>query len=190
MGWWLSKSGATLRAQFDEKFPKRDTKSDGTVGDTSHQATVSDHNPCWSCSGEAYGVVRAIDLDEGLIPGHKHTMQRAMDELLEYARKGLDMGRLSYVIYEGRIASGTYASAYWKWRLYSGANKHTEHAHISFTPRGDFRDAKFDLDIFGPSKAEIREERKRLTKQLDALKERYRALRVKIEGKRRKIKSL
>lgn len=190
MTYWLSKSGTTLRAQFDARFPKRDKASDGWIGDASHQASVSDHNPCWGCSGQAYGVVRATDIDKGLDKARPDAMQRAMNELVEYCRKGLDGHRVSYVIYQGRIASGSYASSYWKWRTYSGPNKHTEHAHISYTPRGDFRDGKFDLDIFDPSKADIRQERKQLERQLDSLKERYRALRVKIEGKRRKIKSL
>ena len=135
----LCAGGATLREQIDARFPKRDHTSDGWIGDTAHAGRDSDHNP------DRNGIVHAIDLDEDFgVPGDPETF---CTQLLAYARAGKDGRRLAYVIYEGRIASGTYADKFWKWRPYTGANAHTKHIHISFTNRADRDDSPWRLPI-------------------------------------------
>ena len=190
MAWWLSKSATKFKAQVDKRWPDRDHASDGSIGDSSHAAVPSDHNPCYTCSGDSYEVVRAIDLDSNLNGATLAPMQRLMNDLIEYCRAGKDNGRVSYVIFDKKIASGTYKSAFWTWRTYSGSDPHQNHSHISFTPKGDQRDGAFDLPIFGPSRAEIRDQRRKVTKALDAARERYRAVAVRIEAYRRKLKKL
>lgn len=147
MSYYLCAAGETLRAQLAEAFPRADTASNGWIGDASHQASqTSDHNPDWS----AGGVVRAIDVDTNLEGGTSAAaMRQFVDQLIAYARAGKDGDRLSYVIYDGKIASGTYASSRWTWRDYSGSDPHTNHAHISFTAAGDRAGARFDLPLFG-----------------------------------------
>lgn len=56
MTWRLSKGLERLRAQVNDKWPNRRKDSDGSVGDTSHAARPSDHNP------DSRGVVHAIDI--------------------------------------------------------------------------------------------------------------------------------
>ena len=53
--WRLARSLETLRSQIDEAWPERSIASDGSIGDTSHQASKSDHNP-------VNGIVHAIDV--------------------------------------------------------------------------------------------------------------------------------
>jgi hypothetical protein len=53
----LSKAAEQLRSEINTKYPKRDKRSDGWVGDTSHKRRKSDHNP------DKNGWVRAIDID-------------------------------------------------------------------------------------------------------------------------------
>jgi hypothetical protein len=129
----LCTGGATLRSQIDRKWPKRDRASDGWIGDAAHRARVSDHNP------DARGIVHAIDIDENLGAGFLRNGRQARtlaNELLAYAKSGLPGSkRVKYVVYENRLASGTYRSAWWKWR--PGNWGHTAHIHVSFTDAAD-----------------------------------------------------
>lgn len=143
----LCAGAITLREQVNRRFPKRDKTSDGWIGDNAHAGRASDHNP------DRNGIVRAIDIDEDFgAPGDNRTFA---NQLLAYARAGKDGGRLKYVIYEGQIASGTYADKFWKWRPYSGGNPHRQHIHISFTKRADRDGSPWRLPILDvPDKAE------------------------------------
>ena len=141
----LCAGGKTLRDQIDARFPKRDTASDGWIGDAAHADRDSDHNP------DKWGIVHAIDVDKDF--GAPGAPDKFVTQLLAYAKAGKDGGRLKYVIYEGRIASGTFASKFWKWRPYTGANAHTKHIHISFTPRSDRDASQWRLPILEIPKA-------------------------------------
>jgi hypothetical protein len=118
MSWRLAKSLEELRGEINARWPNRDKRSDGSIGDTSHSARKSDHNP------NDAGVVRAIDVDADGIPADwlaDHVRQRGASG----DRRVLQGG---YVIFNHRIASEIGG---WKWRAYTGSNPHTHHVHIS-----------------------------------------------------------
>lgn len=120
MAWRVADSLEVLLAEVNHRWPGRDKTSDGSIGDTSHQARPSDHNPTVK-DDNGIGVVRARDFDkDGIDP----------DLLAETVRLLGQAGdpRVKYVIWNRRIAS-------WKqnfaWRPYTGANPHDHHIHIS-----------------------------------------------------------
>lgn len=135
----LVKGGISLRDGVNKRFPKRDKTSDGWVGDRNHSARVSDHNP------DKNGWVHAIDIDKDF--GKPGDADRFADELIKCARYGRDKGRLKYVIWNGKIASGTHKDSFWKWRPYNGANKHTHHIHVSFTAAAERDSSAWPLPI-------------------------------------------
>jgi hypothetical protein len=139
----LCSAGVTLRNQINIAFPGRDRRSDGWIGDAKHQARRSDHNP------DAQGVVYALDIDENMGRGRDRNGAMAMrlaDELIAYAASGLPGAkRVKYVVYEDRIASGTYRKTWWRWR--GKGYGHTGHIHVSFTPAADKDGGLFPLPI-------------------------------------------
>jgi len=136
----LCKAGQQLREQFDDTFPDRDRSSDGWIGDTRHSARPSDHNP-----DAKTGVVRAIDVDRDVHKsGKPDLMPDIADQIRLYAKSG--RGNISYVIFEGRIASSRMG---WRWRKYKGSNPHNKHCHISFTTKGDTDSSFFDIPMLG-----------------------------------------
>lgn len=110
--YYLAPSLSKLRTELNTLWPNRDRTSDGWIGDASHQARPSDHNPDWS----AGGVVRAIDVD----------------------KDGINVGALlaacfrnrcvNYVIFNGLIYL---RAAGFRPRVYTGPNAHRAHVHIS-----------------------------------------------------------
>src|SRR5690349_11987423 len=114
---YLVKALVTLRSQIDKMAPKRSKASDGWIGDTKHAARKSQHNP------DADGSVDAVDIT--------HDPKNGMDAAVvtEAIRKSKDK-RIGYVIYNGRIFSGTGGKQPFVWRPYTGSNKHTKHMHI------------------------------------------------------------
>ena len=108
----LCKGGVTLRDQINRRWPKRDKSSDGWISDRAHSLRISDHNP------NKAGVVHAIDIDENLgTYANGRTARLLANQLLDYAASGLPgASRLKYVVYENRIASGTYRKTFWRWR--------------------------------------------------------------------------
>ena len=149
----LCDGGVTLRAQINDRFPNRDKSSDGWVGDTRHQANAgwgtngrgSYHNP------DPNGIVHAIDIDENLGEGtwrNGKAAQRLADQLVAYAASGLPgSDRIAHVVYEDKVASGTYRSSWWKWR--GKGYGHTAHIHVSFTNAADHDGRIFPLPILG-----------------------------------------
>jgi len=118
-GWRLAKSLVTLRDQVNRLAPQRSRTHDGTIGDQAHAARKSDHNP------NADGVVTAIDITDD--PAHGCDCERIVTAIV----KSQDP-RLKYAIWRGRIVSSKQQP--WKWRPYTGANKHDKHLHISVDP--------------------------------------------------------
>lgn len=141
MAAWKPVAGITvLRDQVNKRFPRRDKRSDGIVGDSAHASRPSDHNP------DSRGYVHALDLDEDF--GGKGDNMRFANELIEYARSGSNGAeRLKYVVYEDKVASGTHANEFWVWR--GSGYGHTHHIHVSFTKVGEDDKAPFKLPILG-----------------------------------------
>jgi len=134
----LCKAGQQLREQIDDSFPDRDRKSDGWIGDARHQrAGTSDHLP-----DKVNGYVRAIDVDKDL-DSRSSTGAYLADQIRICAKRDK---RIKYVIYSGKIAS---AKSLWRFRPYSGINRHDKHIHISFTKKGDENGSWFDIPMLG-----------------------------------------
>jgi hypothetical protein len=128
----LVAAGVKLRAQINRRWPDRDKRSDGWIGDRAHQARKSDHNP------DARGWVHAIDIDADLVPGDpkesKKLAQQLADEIVHYAASGEPgSDRIKYVVFNDRIASGTYDKHWWTWR--GRGYGHRNHIHVSFTDK-------------------------------------------------------
>jgi len=139
----LCKAGVQLREQFDDTFPDRDRSSDGWIADARHMsAGTSDHIPC-----PESGIVFAIDVDRDVSGKAKpDLMPDIADQLRILAKKDK---RIKYIIFESRITS---AKSLWRWRTYTGANKHNHHCHISFTSKGDQDGSFFNIPLLGATK--------------------------------------
>ena len=101
-----------LEAELNKAHPDRDRRSDGWIGDASHAARPSDHNPDWADGG----VVRARDIDKDgpYMPG--------------LLRLLIADNRTNYVIWRGYIYSRIRNFRPVK---YNGVNGHFEHIHLS-----------------------------------------------------------
>lgn len=133
--WRLAASLAQYRAEVNARWPKRDKRSDGTIGDAEHATRNSDHNPWLKSRG--VGVVRAVDIDKDLLGPGTDTLpaERAPEAewLAEHVRK---LGKArdprlvggGYVIWRGRIASEANG---FEWTKYKGENPHRHHLHVS-----------------------------------------------------------
>ena len=130
----LSNAAEQLRSEINTKYPNRDKRSDGWIGDTAHNARKSDHNP------DKQGWVRAIDIDSDLVKGSSKESWLLAEQIKTIAFKGDK--RISYVIHQHRIASPL---KNWAWRVYKGSNPHVSHLHISFTQAGDLNGKVFGI---------------------------------------------
>jgi hypothetical protein len=139
MTYKLCKAGQQLRLQVDDSYPDRDRRSDGWIGDTSHSARRSDHNP------DAKGIVRAIDIDRDLSGKAKPDLMPYLADQIRVCAKRGDK-RISYIIFAGRIASSRMG---WRWRKYRGINPHNLHLHCSFTKKGDTDGSFFNIPMIG-----------------------------------------
>ena len=141
MKYKLCKAGQQLRLQLDDSYSDRDRTSDGWIGDTRHSARTSDHNP------DEQGIVRAIDIDRDLSGKAKPDLMPDLADQIRLCAKSDK--RISYIIFNGKIASSRMG---WRWRKYSGINPHTKHCHISFTPKGDTDGSFFFIPMLGGTK--------------------------------------
>jgi hypothetical protein len=136
----LSKAASQLRTQVDDCFADRDRRSDGTTGDSKHALRKSDHNP------DEQGWVRAWDCDRDLHKsGKPDLMPDLVDQIRLLCKSGIEK-RISYIIFDGQICSSILN---WKWRKYTGANKHKAHAHFSFKKEADNDGAFFQVPMLG-----------------------------------------
>lgn len=130
-GWILTKGLQNLRGQINDWAPDRDHTSDGTIGDTTHQAETSGHNPDdtpgsrpeWNGDPDSIPEVRAFDCDTDFRNGA--TAQQLVDHLR--ALPGLS-SVIRYMIYNRKIYK---AANGWKPETYTGASAHTEHIHFT-----------------------------------------------------------
>lgn len=122
VSFFLAPALVQLRSECDAKYPNRDKSSDGWIGDPSHAARVSDHNPCWSCTGRYQGIVRALDVD--ISPDRRMDADIRRDIL----KATVGDHRVWYVISNGIIYSRTFD---FEARKYLGSNGHFAHVHVS-----------------------------------------------------------
>jgi hypothetical protein len=134
----LCKAGQQLRLQVDDSYLSRDKSSDGWLGDYRHSTRTSDHNP------DKQGIVRAIDIDRDLSGKAKPDLMPDLADQIRLCAKSDK--RISYIIFNGKIASSRMG---WRWRKYSGINPHTKHCHISFTKKGDADGSFFNIPMIG-----------------------------------------
>jgi len=133
----LSKAGETLRSQVNAAFPDRDKSSDGWIADARHLAAgTSDHIP------DSKGWVRAVDLDRDLSGKSKPDLMPYLANQLRALAKS--DGRISYIIFAGKIAS---RKSLWRFIKYRGVNPHNSHIHVSFTKKGDQDSRPFNLPL-------------------------------------------
>lgn len=138
MGWVVVPNLDELKDQLNARFPNRDKRSDGTIGDTSHQASASSHNPDRTGSpefrdGDSKDEVRARDIDKDL--NDSVTMEQLVQHWVNLARQGR-LWWVRYIIFNGRIwhKRDGYVT-----RTYTGSNKHGDHVHMNsdFTQDAD-----------------------------------------------------
>jgi len=110
MSWHLAPSLVQLRSEVNRRWPNRPKGSDGTVGDTSHNARKSDHNP------NDRGSVNAFDIT---YPG--------VDPKIVIAAVSKHPSA-NYVIFNKNIYS---KKSNWKAVAYTGTNPHKTHLHVS-----------------------------------------------------------
>ena len=136
----LCKAGQQLREQFDDCFPDRDRTSDGWIADARHSAAgTSDHIP-----DPVSKIVRATDTDRDVSGKAKpDLMPDIADQLRRLAKTDK---RIKYIIFEGKIAS---VKSAWRWRTYTGINKHKHHMHVSFSTKGDHDGSFFNIPLLG-----------------------------------------
>jgi hypothetical protein len=138
----LSKCAVQLREQIDDTFGDRDRASDGWKGDPRHASRKSDHNP------DASGWVRAIDVDRDLSGKAKPDLMPDLADQIRIFAKSDKSKRISYIIFDGKIASPILN---WKWRKYTGINKHNHHLHVSFTKAADLNGEFLQIPMIGGS---------------------------------------
>lgn len=133
-------AGVTLREQVNNRWPKRDKRSDGWIGDAAHAARASDHNP------DANGWVHAIDIDcDGI------DADRLANELVAYAASGVPgSNRIKNIVWKDRVASGTYAETMWVFR--GSGYGHFDHIHVSFTGFAETDGRPFPLPVLSTRK--------------------------------------
>lgn len=115
MTWRVARSLDVLLAEVDAIAPNRSRVHDGSIGDESHQAGASDHNP------NGAGVVCARDITHD--PKRGADMHK-VSEFLRIRRHRC----LKYLIFDRRICG---AWTGWRWQSYAGTNPHTVHMHVS-----------------------------------------------------------
>lgn len=129
--WILVPCLVALRTEFNFLAPARDRASDGSIGDSAHASSSSDHNPDETAKtpyedADSRNEVHAIDVDADLRKSG-WTMAKAVEVIVTRHRIGAD-DRLQNVIYNRRIWSRSWG---WTARTYTGSNPHDKHAHFS-----------------------------------------------------------
>lgn len=131
MSYYLAPALDRLRDEVNAKWPNRSKASDGWIGDPSHSARTSDHNPNNRGSVNAMDVTASgIDTEVLIAAAKKHPSVR-------------------YIIFNRRIMNrdiGNFRS-----RPYSRSNPHTAHVHISLYQRRSAEDDKRSWGLGKPA---------------------------------------
>lgn len=124
---FLASTLVRLRDDLNARWPNRDRTTDGWIGDASHQAQVSDHNP-----DKRTGVVRALDIDKDGI----HIPSVVASILIHPST--------NYAIHNRRIFR---RADRFKPRAYEGSNPHTSHIHNSIMHSPGSENSKTEFTI-------------------------------------------
>lgn len=117
--WHLAPALVDLIDEVDAKWPKRSRSVDGSIGDASHAARYSEHNPDRDPDPMPRGAVSALDITA--------TDSKLRAELLDEL---IGDPRVWYVINRGKIWSRTDDGRPWDAEDYNG-NPHKDHIHVS-----------------------------------------------------------
>lgn len=132
MAWHVAPALDKLLAQINALAPSRSKASDGSIGDTAHQAGTSDHNP-------ENGEVDARDFT------HDPRNGADMNQIAEALRLSRDR-RIRYVIWNRRQFS---PKTGWAWVAYSGDNPHDKHMHVSVNDVADWDTTPWQIGAGG-----------------------------------------
>lgn len=110
MAWRTAKAILSLRREVYARWGT----SVGSIGDPSHAARKSDHNPDYRYG---VGVVSAGDV-------MGRTQGKAVWDHIVSTRDN----RVEYMVHAGRITGSDLG---WRERAYTGSNPHTDHCHVS-----------------------------------------------------------
>lgn len=140
MSWVVVPNLLEGRDQLNARFPSRAKGAEGTIGDLSHKASPSSHNPDETGNPEfsdhdGVDEVRAADFDKNLNDEHGVTMEQVVQLWIGLARSGT-MWWIRYFIYAGRI---WHRRDGFVTRKYNGSNQHYDHVHVNsdFTQSAD-----------------------------------------------------
>lgn len=111
--WRVARSLTQLTTECNVFAPHRSKVLDGTIGDASHAAHCSRHNP-------HNGIVYAKDFTHDPKGGFDSYL--VAREIVKHPPKDL-----AYIISNRQIASRTGG---WIWKKYTGADAHTNHMHV------------------------------------------------------------
>lgn len=126
-GWRLAPSLIYFVDECDARFPGRSTKSDGSIGDQSHAARTSDHNPDDDeADRDPTRWVTAVDVTKDRSVGLRPF---AIFDDLRVRRDP----RADYCIAERQAwySYATSAHPAFEWVRYRGDNDHEKHGHLS-----------------------------------------------------------
>lgn len=148
-GWRLARALVALLEYVDSVWT-RSHPTDGTVGDLSHQARRSDHNP------NSAGVVTAGDVG---------VYDRAHGDRLVAELVASRDPRIKYIIFNRRIwrSYDKPGIPAWTPTTYTGSNSHTNHVHISVSSSATLYDdpspwnieLKEEQPMFTPHEVEV-----------------------------------
>lgn len=118
--WWPSAAGVSLEVEVNGRWPGRSRVADGRIASVLHhkQNPDSDHEPRPDGEVCAWDIT-TIGIDAGWLAEHLKARSLAGDR------------RIKYLIYNRWIFNPAISR---DWRPYKGADPHTGHIHVSFTP--------------------------------------------------------
>lgn len=140
MAWRLNVALATMRAEVNAQYPKRDKGSDGTIGDPAHAARASDHNP------DSDGTVDAWDMDVEI-----NGVGKPYSADVERIKRAFERHPSSkYWIHNDMISfrsEGWRAKSY----AYAGTNRNRHNKHVHFNTRESHEDSSQPFGIILPT---------------------------------------
>ena len=139
--WRNCKASIRLATEINGRWPNRDRLSDGTIGDATHAARNSDHNP-WIKDPDGTGVVRARDIDEDPTAtpngvGDANVIAEHHPSARQGRRRPPRQLGLRHLRGPHRRRQPDAGPGRWEWRPYTGTNAHRHHARVVLfaTPR-------------------------------------------------------